>query len=292
MPISPILKCRIGQSPNLWGNVLNCIGLQSMSQTPNTPITKGAGYVIHLENFEGPLELLLYLIERQELDITAVSVAQVTDQYLEYIARAENVSPALMADFIAMAARLLQIKSRALLPRPAESEEGEEEDPAELLAQQLRAYRQFREVAKYLSQREREHLRAYIRTAPPPTIERPPTPGEVSLADLLAALRRALEEHEPEPELTVVTPYPVTIQDKIGELRTLLRTHRRIDFTQLLRKSRHRQEIIVSFLAVLELLKQGEILIRQDKLFGPIIIEPAPTTNEDGEASRPLPVHQ
>ncbi len=236
-------------------------------------VPAGAGYVIKLDVFEGPLELLLYLIERQELDITAVSIAQVTDQYLEYIARAENISPKLMADFIAMAARLLQIKSRALLPRPAEVEE-EEEDPAEVLARQLRLYKQFRRVAHLLGERERNHLRTYVRTAPPPAIERTLKPGELSLEDLINALQRVLEETEEAPELTVITPYPVSIQDKITHLRELLHTRGRIEFTELLRTSRHRQEVIVSFLAVLELIKQGEIRIRQEHLFGPIFIEP------------------
>jgi len=234
--------------------------------------TAGAGYVIKLDVFEGPLELLLYLIERQELDITAVSIARVTDQYLEYIARAENVSPGLMADFIAMAARLLQIKSRALLPRPMHEEE-EEEDPAEALARQLRAYRQFRMVAQYLSEREKEHLRAYVRVAPPPALEKRLEKGDLTLADLIAAMRRVLEEQEDIPvEATVVTPYTVTIQDKIRELRDVLQRNTRIALTHILRRSRHRQEIIVTFLAVLELIKQGEVDVRQKGLFGEIEI--------------------
>ncbi len=237
----------------------------------------GADYVIKLDVFEGPLELLLYLIERQELDITAVSIAKVTDQYLEYIARAENVSPGLMADFIAMAARLLQIKSRALLPRPALNEEEEEEDPAEALARQLRAYRQFRAVAEYLSAREKEHLRAYVRVAPPPALEKRLDKGNITLADLIAAMRRVLEEHEEVPvDATVVTPYTVTIQDKLQELHDLLRRTSRIVLTHLLRRSRHRQEIIVTFLAVLELIKQGEVDVQQNHLFGDIEIIKVP----------------
>ncbi len=245
-----------------------------MLNSAQVPVTKGAGYVIKLDVFEGPLELLLYLIERQELDITAVSIARVTDQYLAYIARAENVSPRLMADFIAMAARLLQIKSRALLPQPRRQEEDEEEDPAEALARQLRAYKQFRAVAQYLGTREKEHLRAYVRVAPPPALEKRLEQGDLTLADLLAAMRRVLEEQEEIPvEATVVTPYPVTIQDKIKELKGLLQQRGRITLTKLLRQSRHRQEIIVTFLAVLELIKQGEIDVRQNALFGNIEIE-------------------
>lgn len=257
--------------------------------TQTSSVTKdpaGANYVIRLDVFEGPLDLLLYLIEREELEITAISIAQVTDQFLRYISEAESVPPALMADFVAMAARLLQIKSRALLPRPRQKdEETDEEDPGEALARQLRLYKQFREVASLLGEREKAHLRAYVRTAPPPTLERPPKPGEVTLEDLLAALKRVLEEKEETPDITVVTPYPVSIQDKIAELRDLLKTRRRIEFTHLLRRSRHRQEVIVSFLAVLELIKQGEIHIRQEHLFGPILIEVVPRSPEESSSN-------
>lgn len=244
-------------------------------------VASGAGYVIRLDNFEGPLDLLLHLIERRELDITAVAIAEVTDQYLEYLARAENISPRLMADFIAMAARLLLIKSRALLPAPPVEDEEEEEDPAEALARQLRAYKQFRQIAHLLGEREKAHLRAYVRVAPPPALERRLEPGDVTLEDLVSALRRVLEERQEVPvDATVVTPYTVTIQDKMGELRDLLRHRRRLNFTHLLRQSRHRQEIIVTFLAVLELIKQEEIQVRQDGLFGPIMLEAIARDNE------------
>lgn len=249
-----------------------------MTQTTSSPLLSkthvGADYVIRLDVFEGPLDLLLHLIERRELDITAVAIAEVTDQYLEYIARAEHVSPRLMADFIAMAARLLLIKSRALLPAPPADEEEEEEDPAEALARQLRAYRQFRRIADLLGEREKAHLRAYVRVAPPPALERRLEPGDVTLEDLVSALRRVLQEgQEVAVDATVVTPYTVTIQDKMAELRDMLRRARRVDFTGVLRRSRHRQEIIVTFLAVLELIKQEEVRVRQDGLFGPIVLE-------------------
>ena len=237
-------------------------------------VSSGAGYVIRLDNFEGPLDLLLHLIERRELDITAVAIAEVTDQYLEYLARAEHISPRLMADFIAMAARLLLIKSRALLPTPPTEDEDEEEDPAEALARQLRAYKQFRQIAHLLGEREKAHLRAYVRVAPPPALERRLEPGDVSLEDLVNALRRVLEERQEVPiNSTVVTPYTVTIQDKMEELRRLLARRSRLDFTRLLRRSRHRQEIIVTFLAVLELIKRGEIAVWQEGVFGPIQLE-------------------
>ena len=238
-----------------------------------TSTLAGAGYVIRLENFEGPLELLLYLIERQELDITAVSIARVTDQYLEYLAQAQDVSPALLAEFVAMAARLLLIKSRALLPKPPVEETEEEEDPGEVLARQLRLYKQFRDIARTLGEREAAHLRAYVREAPLPDLEQALEPGAVTLEDLLRALREVLERQaDVVPDVTVVTPYPVTLQDKLAELRSLLPRVGRLQFQDILRQSRHRQEIIVSFLAVLEMLRLGEVHVEQADLFGPITV--------------------
>ncbi len=247
----------------------------------------GANYVIRLEVFEGPLDLLLRLIEREELEITAVSIAQVTDQFLAHLEQAAGVPTALLADFITMAARLLQIKSRALLPSLEPTSEEEEDDPGEVLARQLRLYKQFRQVAHLLTQRERKHLRAYVRVTAPPRMEDRLEPGQIRLEDLVTALKRVLEEKKPPVEATVVTPYTVTIQDKMIELRQQLQRHRRLDFTEILRNSRHRQEVIVSFMAVLELVKQGEIQIRQEVVFGPIVIERVSSlpNDVDGEAS-------
>ena len=245
---------------------------ESPSPTAHTS-TQGADYVVHLENFEGPLELLLYLIERQELDITAVSIAKVTDQYLEYLARAEDVPPAKMADFVALAARLLVIKSRALLPQPPAMEEEEEEDPGELLARQLREYKQFRDIAQWLREREQAHLRSFVRVAPLPEGERPLAPGAVTLTDLIRAYLEVIARQAPvTPDTTVITPYPVTLEDKLHELRAVLQRRRRLEFREILQRSRHRQEIIVSFLAVLEMLRLGEVQVVQEGLFQPIVI--------------------
>jgi len=252
--------------------------------------------VIRLDVFEGPLDLLLYLIEREELDITAVAVAQVTTQYLEYLAGADHVAPALMADFVAMAARLLQIKSRALLPRPARGEEeDEEEDPAEALARQLREYKQFREIANLLSERDAAHLHAYVRVAAPPALERHLNAGDASLSDLLAAVKRVLEQKEAEGVVatTVVTPHVVTIDEKITRMRHLLKRRRRVAFEDLLREAHDRQEVIVSFLAILELVKQHEVGVFQSSLFGPITVEalaPSDDVPENGSAPAATPV--
>ena len=130
-------------------------------------------YRVTLEVFEGPLDLLLRLVEREELDITGVSLAAVADQYLAYVAALQEVSAANLADFLVIAARLLLIKSRSLLPRPeCETDVSEQEDVGEQLAQQLLEYKRFKEVAANLREIEAVGLRAFSRIAPPPQMDR------------------------------------------------------------------------------------------------------------------------
>ncbi len=229
-------------------------------------------YQVKLPVFEGPLDLLLYLIEREELDITAVSLAAVTEQYLEYMALLENLVVDQLADFLVIAAKLILIKSQALLPRPPGIEV--EEDVGDDLVQQLLAYKQFKEVAKGLGQREAEGLRSFIRLAPPPKIESSHVDlTGVTIEDLLKAVRRALEVAEPAPPVgDVVKPFVITIRDQIALIERTLQIQPYISFTQLLQRGT-RIEIAVTFLAVLELLKRRRIEVVQERLFGEIIIQ-------------------
>ena len=129
-----------------------------------------SSYTVQLPVFEGPLDLLLQLIEHEELDVTKISLAQVTDQFLAYIKILESLNIADIAEFLVVAARLILIKSEALLPRPVERQPGEA-DPADELARQLIAYKRYKEIAGGLHEREAAGLRAYLRLAPPPKVE-------------------------------------------------------------------------------------------------------------------------
>ena len=130
------------------------------------------GYQISTEVYEGPLDLLLELIERAELDITQLALAQVTDQYLAYLHALQERNAAEVSAFLVIAARLLQIKSAALLPRPpAELATTDEEDPGEALARQLIVYKRFKELAVFLDNRVAAGLHTYLRVAPPPKVE-------------------------------------------------------------------------------------------------------------------------
>lgn len=231
-------------------------------------------YRVALDVFEGPLDVLLHLIEREELDITKVSLALVTDQFLAYIAALQEASAAGLADFLVIAAKLLVIKSRSLLPRPEEESEDDEEDLGEQLARQLIEYKRFKQLAEQLRQIEQQGLHTYARLAAPPQIERRLNPGEVSLDELLAALRRALAAHPVVPAVDqVVSPVVVHIADCMQHIGELMQRQRRAAFSALMRSATSRVEIIVTFLAVLEMIKQQRLRATQDTVFGEIYLE-------------------
>jgi segregation and condensation protein A len=230
-------------------------------------------YQVRLEVFEGPLDLLLTLIRRRELEITAVSLAAVTDQYLAYLERLQEIDPGALASFLEVAAQLVLIKSRTLLPRPQpDAHEEDEEDPAEVLAQRLREYAQFKTAAQALRERSERGLRAYVRVAPPPTLPRRVDLGEVSLEDLLAAVREALDEKPMPPLSQVVEPVRVTVEERVTAILRALSRAPRISFRSLLADCASRIEVVMTFLALLELIKQRRVVASQDQLFGEIMV--------------------
>ncbi len=242
-----------------------------------------SSYEVQLPEFAGPLDLLLDLIERAELDITKVALAQVTNQYLDYLRRADEHDLADLASFLVIAARLLQIKSEALLPRPPERAV-DEEDPGEALARQLIAYKKYKQIAFHLAERARLGLRSFLRLAPPPTIA--PTLDLAGLGpqDLRGALESALAPRPEGPALeTVVSAPKVSIRDQIRLIIASIRAQGRTSFQRLLRKVRSRLEIVVTFLAVLELVKLQRVVARQEELFSDIELVPSETWKDDHE---------
>ena len=253
-------------------------------------------YQVKLAIFEGPLDLLLHLIERKELDITKVSLSQVTDQYLEYIGFLKEVEVAALAEFLVIAAKLLLIKSQVLLPSPSPVLEREEGDIGDELVYQLIEYKRFKEAAKSLKVREEKGLRAYVRVAPPLERARLLDLGDISLADLVEAMRRALEVHPPVPSVSdMVTPFTITIDDKIALIEEMMVEYNRISFKRLLARSAQlmdvsRLEIIVTLLAILELVKRNRIDVQQEDLFGDIFISARPDARNRGDMpTQPFP---
>ena len=231
-------------------------------------------YQVSLDVFEGPLDLLLRLIEREELDITLVSLAIVADQYLAHISELRDPSPANLADFLVIAARLVLLKSRVLLPRPQEETREEDDDWGEDLVERLAEYKRFKVLAAKLREMEDLGLRAYARLAPAPGIERRLEPGDVSVQELAEAFRRALEAHPPTPPVDdVLSPVVVRMADCVENILSKVRRYRRIRFATLMARARSRIEVIVTFLAMLELIKQQRLRATQERPFGEIHLE-------------------
>jgi segregation and condensation protein A len=215
----------------------------------------------------------LRLIEHAELDITAVSLAMVTDQYLTYIRQLEDAHAEEISAFLVIAAKLIQIKSEALLPRPPVREVGEE-DPAENLARQLRIYKRFKEIANELEQRDLQGLHTYLRLAPPPKVEGRLDLSEITLMDLLEAAQSTfLQEKEKQSLGTVISAPRVTIRQKIAYISEALSKSKNSSFKTLVGPESSRLEVVVTFLALLELIKRYRVSAQQDALFGDIHIE-------------------
>ncbi|RMH00300.1 MAG: hypothetical protein D6706_04220 [Chloroflexi bacterium] len=232
-------------------------------------------YKIELPVFSGPLDLLLHLIERQELDITAISLVQVTDQYLAQIEAMKQNRIEHLIDFLVIGARLVQIKSRALLPQNpvVMIGEEEEEDPAEALVRQLREYKRFKQAAGWLKEREEQGLRTYLRVAPPPKLEGRLDMSGITVETLLAAVREALTRVENlEESVSIVQPRRITIETQMSRVRQMLRKKRPFLFHDILSHKPSRVEIAVTLLAVLELIKRHEARVFQPEMFGPIEI--------------------
>jgi segregation and condensation protein A len=239
----------------------NILGHQLGDYKVNTPV------------YEGPLDLLLDLIERAELDITAVSLAQVTDQYLSYLRSVDEMRPDEISAFLVIAAKLVLIKSEALLPRPPIREPGEE-DVGESLVEQLKLYKQYKAIGSLLMDRQIKGLRTYLRIAPPPKVEPKLDLSNLTLQGLVEAAERVYaREAEKQALGTVITAPRVTIREKIDLISKTLRQIQRASFRGLLADKSSRMDIVVTFLALLELIKRYRITASQADLFGEIEFE-------------------
>lgn len=229
------------------------------------------GYHIRTEVYEGPLDLLLELIERAELDITTLALAQVTDQYLAHIQALQERDAAEVSAFLVIAARLLQIKSAALLPRPSLVHRDEEEDPGEALARQLIVYKRFKELSGFLSERESAGLRSYLRVSAPPKFEPRLDLEGINLDDLARLAHQIFYNTSDLPQLSQVVAAPrVTIREKIRSILDRLRQSDSTSFYAVLSQKNDRLEVVVTFLALLELVKRHIVSVNQNDLFSDI----------------------
>jgi segregation and condensation protein A len=230
---------------------------------------------VQLEVFEGPLDLLLHLIKKNEVSITDIPIAAITEQYLATLELMQHLNLDVAGEFLVMAATLIHIKSRMLLPPSEEAEEEEEgADPREELVRRLIEYQRFKEAAAQLEQREVLARDVFVRSAAP--AEEAAFPGfrEVSVFELLTALRRVLDRL-PKDNVHEVTLDKITVREKMTLLLDTLRAQGQVLFEALFSDAKSRMEVVVTFLAMLELVKVRAIRIFQETLGGPITIQAA-----------------
>jgi len=234
-------------------------------------------YKVKLEIFEGPLDLLLYLIKKDELDIHTISIERITRQYLDYINTFKLLNIDLASEFIVMAANLMYLKSRTLLPRvdqPPE-EDVEEDDPRWELIRQLIEYKKFKDAAGFLSLREIEQEGRFAHqpdTADAPADEPVPL-AEVSIFDLIRAFQNVLKRFEESHDFGDIIDDRFTVSDKIEFMLGGFKPGESKRFDELFLTATTKAEVIVTFLAMLELMKLNQFVVRQNDLLGEIIIE-------------------
>ncbi len=226
-------------------------------------------YKVKLEVFEGPLDLLLYLIKKNELDIYDIPIADITEQYLEYLELMRMLDLNIAGEFLVMAATLIHIKSKMLLP-PEENEilPEEEEDPREELVRRLLEYKRFKEVAGVLQDLEGQRKKMFTRSTVA-DIESEEKFFEASLFDLITALTRVLKD-VPKEVFQEIIKDEFTVEQKVHDLLHMLVEKPVIYLTELFKKAKSKLEIIATFLAVLELIRLKEIIVAQKKSFDDI----------------------
>jgi len=226
-------------------------------------------HTIHVHQFEGPLELLLELIEKEKLAITDIALSQVTEQYLKAIATVSQNNPDELADFLVVASKLLLIKSRFLLPELSFDEE--EAD----LALQLKMFKEYYDASKHIGKMINEKHFAFSREKPAVPITPVFNPPSGMTGGKLAQLfREVLLNIAPIVELPKeVIRRALSMQDKIANIQSRIAEKARLRFSELLQHSKSKTEVIVTFLALLELVKQRVIYVRQDMLFDEIVVE-------------------
>ncbi len=223
---------------------------------------------IRLDIFEGPLDLLLYLIKKDHLNIYDIPIAKVVEQYLQFLELMKLLDINVASEYLVTAANLISIKSKMILPCEEEPQD-EEEDPREELVRRLLEYEKFKEAAEFLREKEIERNRYFKRPTPDsPTGE---VYIEASIFDLISAFKNALKEI-PKDIFFEVVKDEFTVEDKIHDLLHLLLVKERVSLEELFSSAKNKLEIVVTFLAILELMKLKEIAAIQEDLFGSILI--------------------
>ena len=229
-----------------------------------------------INDFEGPLDLLLHLIKESKMDIMNIEIELITKQYMDYLDLQEKMNLEVASEYLVLAAELLEIKSKMLLPRQTIEDEEEEEDPREELVNRLLEYQAYKEITKVLH--EKESLRREIYTKSPENIknyidEVTEINADVSLDDLVDAFKRYLaRKKDNKPLKTKVTVNEISVSARRHDIKRLLKSKKRVSFFELF-PVLTKEYVVATFLAVLEMAKSGELTIKQEKAFDDIICE-------------------
>lgn len=232
-------------------------------------------YIVTIDNFDGPLDLLLHLIKEQDIDIYDIKIEDITKQYLDYIKHMKELNLEIASEYLVMASELIEMKSKMLLPKKREKEEDDyEEDPRELLIERLLAYKRYKEVTSEF--KDLELTRKMIFTREPDNLNRyakeEESIEELGVADLIDAFNNLLKRKELDrPIATKITKKELSVAEKVNKIKNILRNKKRINFEEVFEVST-KEEVIISFLSVLEMVKKDEILLTQDGNFKNIVI--------------------
>lgn len=233
-------------------------------------------YKVKLEIFEGPLDLLLYLIKKEEIDIYDVSIGHITKQYLDYINTFKMLNIEVASEFIVMAANLMYIKSRELLPQTQQppDEEADEEDPRWELIRQLVEYKKFKDAAQFLGTQEVKADEFFATTPELPdlTAPAPDVVGQVGIFDLIRAFQKVLKRFENTTNIREIVSDRFSVADKIEHLLEAIVIGTKVRFDSLFHSAASRVEVIVTFLAMLELMKLNHLMVEQEQMLGEIVV--------------------
>jgi len=232
-------------------------------------------YKVDLDSYEGPMDLLLHLVNKDEVDIYDISIESLTTQYLEYLETFRDLNIPLASEFLVMASQLLYIKSRALLPRDVVIEdEGEDDDPRWDLIRQLLEYKKFKEAADHLQHAQEEQTSMYKKAfslidenAPPQEFQ------EVSTSELLKAFEVVIQRFQESIEVGEISDDQFNVNDKITYLLEILTKKKSQKFSAIILQAKTKQEVIVTFLAILELAKLNKLKIIQHEHFDDLLLE-------------------
>lgn len=232
-------------------------------------------YEIKINEFEGPLDLLLHLIKKSNIDIYDISLEEITNQYLDYINSMKELNLDIASEYLVMASELLEYKSKSLLPKKESAVDEYEEDPKEELIKRLVEYKRYKEITSAF--KELESVRSNIYTKSPSNIneysEKKLDSGSMSADDLISAFKKFMERKEFEkPINTKITTKELSVSERIEGIRNILKTKKSINFVDLF-DNYNKSYIVVTFLSILEMSKNKEITIMQDNNFSGILIK-------------------